>query len=153
PFLLGAGTQEALEVAAWMQSLAAPIGGGEERHLDILERHQARAIKVVDEAAPRDLARRVRCALGQLLPRQRRRTGDRPAGPPARGPVCSDAMLHAQHLAWIPCGAEARQDAAMARELAVVVGEAFPDAERCEVRRPQRADLPLVGGEIGDAVE
>src|SRR5262249_11382801 len=41
----------------------------------------------------------------------------------------------------------------MTRELAVVVGEPLPDAERREVRRPERSDLPLISGEIGDAVE
>src|SRR5207245_5478360 len=37
--------------------------------------------------------------------------------------------------------------------LAVVIGESFPDAERREMRRAQSADLPLVGGEVGDAVQ
>src|SRR5207237_5553406 len=48
---------------------------------------------------------------------------------------------------------EVAQDAAVARELAVVVGKSLPDAERREMRRAQCADLPLVGGEVGDAVQ
>src|SRR5262249_57211480 len=75
------------------------------------------------------------------------------AGPRAGRPVRPAPVLRARPLARIPAGGEAAEDAAVARELAVVVGEPFPDAERGEVRRPQRADLPLVGGEIGDAVE
>ena len=41
----------------------------------------------------------------------------------------------------------------MAAKLAVIVGRAFPDAQRREMRRPQRRHVPLVHGVVGNAVD
>src|ERR1019366_7699777 len=63
------------------------------------------------------------------------------------------AMLHARYLARIPTVEKIAQDSAVAGELAVIVGRAFPDAQRGEVRRSERARVPLVHGVIGDTVD
>src|SRR5262245_46358110 len=47
PFLLRRRAHEALEIAARMQRLAAPIGGGEQRRLDLRPDRRARAVVVV----------------------------------------------------------------------------------------------------------
>ena len=41
PFLLGAGAQPAFEIAARVQAHAAPVAGGEQRRLDVLELRDA----------------------------------------------------------------------------------------------------------------
>ena len=63
PFLLGAGAQVAFEIAAWMQSHAAPVGGGEDRRLDVLELRQPRLVIVIDQP----MAQRIAVAVGAVL--------------------------------------------------------------------------------------
>src|SRR5262245_8522892 len=103
-----------------MQSLAAPIGGGEERHFDLFELDHARAIEVVDQAAPRDLAGRVGVVLGALLRGQIAQARHRLAGDLAHRALVADAVLYAQDLARVPALGEAAEDAAVAGELAVI---------------------------------
>src|SRR5262249_38655900 len=79
--------------------------------------------------------------------------GDRLAGHRALRPAGADAVLHVHHLAARPVDEEVAQDATVAGELAVVVGGAFPDADRGEVRGLERRHVPLVHGVVGDAVE
>ena len=133
PFLLGAGAQIALEIAARMQAHAAPVGGGEQRRLDVLELRQPRPIVVVDQPVAQRVAVAVGAVLRKLLLRQRRRSGDRLAGDDAFRAALADAVLHGGHLARIPAREEVAEDAAVAAELAIVVGRAFPDADRGEV--------------------
>src|SRR5262245_36097224 len=136
-----------------MQPLTAPVGGGEKRHLDVLERDHPGTIEVVDQPALGDLAGNVDAVLGKLMRLQVARSRYRLAGDLAHRALVADAMLHAQHLARVPARGEPAENAAVAGELAVVVGEALPDAERGKMWRFQRRHLPLVGGEIGDAVD
>src|SRR5262245_62989541 len=62
-------------------------------------------------------------------------------------------MLHARHLARVPARQEVAENTAVTGELAVIVGGAVPDAQRGEMRRLERGDLPLVHGVIGNAVD
>src|SRR6185295_20134225 len=62
------------------------------------------------------------------------------------------AVLHGLHLHLLPVLAEAADDAAVARALAVGIVPAFPDADRGEVRRLRRGGAPLVAGVVGNAV-
>src|SRR5262249_41872451 len=153
PLLLRAGGEEAFVVAARMEALPAPVRGTEQRRLDAREVDHPLAVVVIDQAAPQRLARRIGRVLRQYFGRQRLGSCDRLAGDDAARAAIADAVLHAQDLALVPAVGEAAEDAAMASELAVVVGEALPDAERRKMRRAQRADLPLIGREVGDAVE
>ncbi len=63
------------------------------------------------------------------------------------------AVLHRLHLHVVPVLPERRENAAVMRHVAVPVGRAFPHADRGEMRRLQRGDVPLVDAVIGDAVE
>ena len=113
---------------------------------------RARGVVVVDQATAQRLAGEVGAIFFQLLFRQRLRSGHQLAGDHASGAALADAVLHARHLARIPARQEVGEDAAVAAELAVIVGRAFPDAQRGEMRRVERGHLPLVHGVIGDAV-
>ena len=114
PFLLGAGGQIAFEIAARMQSLAAPIRRREQRHLDLLEFGHARPVIVVDEPAPQRFAADVGTVLGELRLRQRRGAGDRLAGDRAARAALADAMLHVRHLPARPALQKVAEDAAVA---------------------------------------
>src|SRR6186997_2373395 len=56
PFLLRAGTQPALEIAARVQAHAAPVAGGQQRRLDILEFRDALAVVIIKKPAALRLA-------------------------------------------------------------------------------------------------
>ncbi len=80
PLLLGAGAQKAFEIAARMQPHAAPVGGGEDRRLDVLELRQPRLVVVVDQP----VAQRVAVAVGAVffeLRSRRASQGPRPVSP------------------------------------------------------------------------
>ncbi len=113
PFLLGAGAQVALEVAARMQAHAAPIGRGEQRRLDILERRQPRLVVIVEQPVAQCVAVAIGAVLFQLFVGQGVGTGDRLAGDDAFRPAPAYAVLHRGDLARIPARIEVRQDAAM----------------------------------------
>src|SRR5882724_13652436 len=66
PFLLRGGADEAFEVAARMQALSAPIGGGEERHGDLVPFRRARLVVVVTERVREDVVAEVAAVLLQL---------------------------------------------------------------------------------------
>ncbi len=53
PFLLGAGGEPALEIAARVQADAAPIGGGQQGRLDVFVHGGARGVVVVAAAVRR----------------------------------------------------------------------------------------------------
>src|SRR5919198_116374 len=63
----------------------------------------------------------------------------------------ADAVLHGLHLHVLPVLAEAADDAAVPRALAVGIVPAFPDADGREVRRLQRGRAPLVARVIREA--
>src|SRR5207244_1407205 len=134
-------------------ALPAPVGRGEQRRLDACEVDHAAAVVIIDQSPAQRLARRIGGVLRELRGRERLRSRDRLAGDDAARTALADAVLHAQDLALVPVIDEAAEDAAVARELAVLIRKSFPDAQRGEMRRPQRADLPLVGGEVGNAVQ
>ena len=114
---------------------------------------RARGVVVVVQNVLLGLSRRVGAIFGELFLGQRHRAGDRLAGHDAFGAAVADAVLHARDLARMPAVEEIAQDAAVAIKLAVKIGRAFPDAQRGQMRRLQRADLPLVHGVIGNAVD
>ena len=153
PFLLRAGAQEALEIAARMQPHAAPVGGREQRRLDVLEFRQPRLVVVVDQAVAQRVAVAIGAVLLQLVVGEVQRPGHRLAGDDALGAALADAVLHGGHLARIPARIEVAEDAAVAAKLAVVVRRALPDAQRGEVLRLERRRLPLVHRVIRDAVQ
>ena len=154
PFLLRGRAHEALEVAARMQPLTAPVRRREERHRDPGPVGQARAPVLV--RGQRVLEARlveVAAAGAQLLLGQGGRPGDPVAGHPAPVAARAAAVLHPHDLRGEPGPAEGAEDAAVVAEVAVEVGRPLPDADGGQMRRLERRHLPLVHGVVGDAVE
>ncbi len=155
PFLLGRRAHEALEIAARMQALAAPVGGREQRHLDLRPvRHARLPIFVGIELAGETVLVEVppvgaELFLGEL---------DR-----ARHPVAVHAALEAARAAPVLERVDLRarpvvretvaENAAVMRHVAIEVGGALPQADRGQVLWLQRRALPLVLGVVGDAVQ
>ncbi len=154
PLVLGGGPHEALEIAARMQRLAAPVGGREKRRLDLRPDRRARPVVVVVERMGADVVAEGAAVPGELGLGQ----GLRPAAPARRGSrdalaALARAVLHGLHLHVVPVFPERAEDAAVMRHVAVPVGGALPDAHGGEVRRLQRRHVPLVDAVIRDAVE
>ena len=110
PFLPRAGAQPAFEIAARVQAHAAPVGGRQQRRLDLLERRRC-------------ARRSSRRASAAVSPRRECRRGSAPssssgsvAGPATSSPVTTlfaprvaDAVLHARDLARIPARRGSRE--------------------------------------------
>ena len=62
-------------------------------------------------------------------------------------------MLDRSDLLAIPVGEERAVDSTVVADVAIEIRGALPHADGCEMRRPQRGDLPLVHPVIGYAVE
>src|SRR5215475_14998746 len=60
--------------------------------------------------------------------------------------LAAQTILHGLDLHVVPVLREGVVDSAVVRQLAVEVGEAFPDADRGEVLWLQARDLPLIDG-------
>jgi hypothetical protein len=127
-----------------VQPHAAPVGGRQQRRVDLLERRSARRVVIVDQSAVFRFARRVGAVFNELFRRQRVGTGDRFSGHRAFCAAAADAVLHACHLARMPTAKEIAQDAAVPAELAIIVGCTLPNTQGGEMRRLERADIPLI---------
>ena len=147
------GAHEALEIAARMQRLAAPIGGGEQRRLDLRPDRRACLVIVVVERVREDFLAEVAAVFRELLLRERLRPAHRLAVHAAPLAALAGAVLHGLHLHVVPVFRKRAEDAAVVRHLAVEVGAALPDAHGGEVGRLQRRHVPLVDGVVGNAVE
>ncbi len=153
PFLLGGGAHEALEIAARMQPLAAPVGGREQGHLDLGPVGRALLVILVIEGMLADLGAEIAAIERELRVGQVLRAAHRLAGDAASLAALARAVLHGLHLHVVPVLPERAEDAAVVRHVAIPVGRAFPDAHGGEVGRLQGRHVPLVDGVVGDAVE
>src|SRR5205814_486241 len=104
------------------------------------------------ELARKERLPHVLAVLLQVFRRQRLGTANELARDAALRAALAHAVLHRLHLHVLPVLAEAADDAAVARALAVGVVPAFPDADRREMRRLRRRGAPLVRGVVRDAV-
>jgi hypothetical protein len=152
PFLLGGRTHEAFEIAARMQALAAPIGGGEQRRHHLVPDRRAVAVIFIVERMGPDLPAEIGAVLGQLFFAQRLWPAHQFAVHAAAFAALAGAVLHGLHLHVVPVLPERGENAAVMRHVAVPVGRAFPHAHGGEMRRLQRGDVPLVHAVIGNAV-
>ena len=153
PLLLARGVEVALDVAARMQALAAPVAIREERHLDFGIVGRARAPELVVELVLEREAAEIEAVGMQHLVGRRFRTADPVAGHRASEAARTEAVLHALHLHVVPIGEEGAEDAAVTAHLAVPVVRALPRADRGQMLRLQRCHLPRVHRVIGDAVD
>ena len=106
----------------------------------IVERVREHERLVVDPVAP------------ELLVAQRLGAGHQLAGRAAAQAALAQPVLRPGEGARKQVVHELAIDAAMAGDVAVMVGGALPHADGGEVRRFQRRRVPLVHGEVGDAV-
>ena len=138
-----------------MQPLPAPVGGREQRRLDLAPVRHARLPVLVGIELARDAVLvEVAPVLAELFLRQRLRTGHPVAVHAALEAAGAAAVLHAVDLRLRPVLHEAAvEDAAVVRHVAVEVGRALPQADRREVLGLQRGGLPLVLRVVGNAVE
>ncbi len=151
PFLLRAGPHVTFDIAAQMQALAADIGAGQERHLNIRQMRRAAGEVVLVERVGALLARQVGAVSRQDFVGQSLGAGDELAGVGTDAAARADAVLHIGHLVRIPADPKRAENAAMAHRVAVEIGRTLEGADRGEVRRALGRHLPLVHRIIGDA--
>jgi hypothetical protein len=128
PFLLGARAQEAFEIAARVQSHAAPVCRRQKRGFNLFKCGSARRVVIVQQAPPSRFARNIGAVFREFVSTERRRSGHQLAGDRALCAARADAVLHACDLARIPAGQKVAENAAVTAHLAIVVGRALPDA-------------------------
>src|SRR5437773_8377445 len=71
PFVLRRSAHKALEIAAWVQALPAPICGGQKRHGDLVPSHRSRAVVVIVERMRADLVAKIATVAVELTIRKR----------------------------------------------------------------------------------
>ena len=153
PFLFRRRAEEALEIAARVQRLAAPVRGRKQRHLDLRPVRQHRLVEIVVERM-REIGLAEIVAVGaHLLVGERLRAGYPVAVHAAAMAFDAKPVLHGLDLHVVPVLREGVVDAAVVAELAIEIGKAFPDADGGEVLGLQARDLPLVDGVVGDAAQ
>src|SRR5258708_8529065 len=128
PFLRRRRAPEALEIAAGMQALATPIGGGEQGRGDLRPHRRARLVVVVVERTGENLVAENAAVACELRLAQRPRPADELAGDAALGPMFPQPVLHRAHLHVVPVGPEGREHPAMVRHLPVPVPVSLPHA-------------------------
>src|SRR6266542_1944194 len=79
PFLYRLRPRAAFEIAARVQALAAPVGGREQRHVDVLPYRRARLVVFVIERMRADLLAEIAAVFCKLVVRQRFRSAYQPA--------------------------------------------------------------------------
>src|SRR5215510_905665 len=144
PPLLGRGPHKPLEIAAWMQSLAAPVGGREQRRDDLVPLGRARLVVLVIEGMGYDFGAKVRAVFGEFSVWQRLGSAYQLAVNAAALAPLAGPVLHGLDLHVIPVLPKRRENAAVVRHVAIPVGSAFPDAHSGEVGRLQRSHVPLI---------
>src|SRR5205823_1554667 len=123
-----------------------------ERHAHLAELGAALAIVRAVYLAREERLPHVFAVARQLLIAQRLRAAGQLTGVRIFLPARTHAVLHGLHLHVLPVLAEAADDAAVPRALAIGVVPAFPDADRREVRGHRRRGAPLVRRVVRDAV-
>ena len=152
PFIPGRRTDKALEVAARVQALPAPVGGGKQRYRNLREIGAALAVVRPVHLARQKLAPHVFPITDQFVFRQRFRPANQLARDAVSGAALALAVLHGLHLHVLPVLAEGADDAAVAVAVAVGVVPALPGADRGEVRRLRRRRAPLAARVVRNAV-
>src|SRR6267154_2408722 len=152
PFLFRGRAREALEVAARVQALTAPVRRREERHGDPGKIGTALGVVRPPELARQERLPHVLAVLLQFRGRKRFRAAYRLASDAALRTALALPVLHRLHLHVLPVLAEAADDSAVARALTVGVVPAFPHADRREVRRLRGGGAPLVARVVRNPV-
>src|SRR5258706_7654033 len=119
PLLRGCRSHEALEIATGMQSLAAPIRRGKQRHGHLGPIGRAALAVVVVERVREEIGAEIAPVGGQLYLRERLRPTHEITGSAAAGPALSKPVLHRLDLHVVPVCPERTINAAVMRSIAV----------------------------------
>ena len=153
PALRRRGAGVGLEVAPRVQSLAAPVGRGQERHRHLVPHRRAVGVVPVVEGVRQDVLAEGATVGGQFLLAERRR----PRGQLARVGVDrtagAEAVLDGLDLHVVPVVPEGAENAAVVGGVPVPLRGALPGDHRHEVRRLAGGHRPLVHGVVRDARE
>src|SRR5215475_3887760 len=153
PLLLRCRLEEALEIAARMQRLSAPIRGRQQGHLDLrpVGKHSL-VVLVVHGMSEIGLAEIVAVA-AQRFVRERLRSRDPVAVHAAAIALGAQSILNGLDLHVVPVLGKGIVDAAVVAELAIEVGKTLPDADRREMFWLHTRHFPLVDGVVRDATQ
>src|SRR5262245_48139018 len=102
PFVFGRRAEEALEIAARMQRLPAPVCGREERRLYLRPDWRAATVVIVFQWMGADVVAERHAVAGELLLRQRLRSADELTMHAAALAALARAVLHGLHLHVVP---------------------------------------------------
>src|SRR4029079_12008941 len=122
PFLLRSGTHKSFEIASWMQYLAAPVGGREQRRYDLVPLRRARLVIVVVHRMRCDLGTKIGAVSRKFRFRQSLRTAHQLAVRAAALSPFAGAVLNRLDLHVVPVFPEGREHATVMRHVAVPVG-------------------------------
>src|SRR5215469_13165975 len=128
-----------------------PVGSRQYGDGDLRKIRAALSVKAVIQHVRENGSRCVGRVPVQFAVGQRLRSGHRPAGNPVLASVVADAMLYARYLRRVPLPDEDVQYSAVAGEVPVEVAATLPRADRGQMRRLERGDLPLVNCVVRDA--
>src|SRR5947199_4136780 len=110
-------------------------------------------VLVAGEGIPPAVLVEVAAVAAELLLGQCGWPGDPVAVHAAAVSLRAATVLDANDLRGEPRPPERAEDAAVVTEVAIVIGGALPDADRGEMRRLERRDLPLVHRVVGNPVQ
>src|SRR5262249_55200373 len=137
-----------------MQTLAAPIGGREQRRHDLRKIGKPRSPeRVGGQATDAGIDAPVSPLCCELLLTQRAWPGNQLTIDVAAPAPLTATMLHRMNVFLDPEVAEQAVNSSVPGELAINVGATFPHAYRREMRWLKRGHLPLVHGEIRHSIE
>jgi hypothetical protein len=106
PFLLAGGADEALDIAAKMEAVAAPVARREHRHRDFLPDGGAFPVKRIVERVGQRVSHHVRPVLGQLRLGQRVGARDQQPAVGVDRTALAQSVLHRHHLYLEPVAPE-----------------------------------------------
>src|SRR6266446_10097696 len=102
PLLPRCGLNEALEIPARMKTLAAPIGGGKQRHCDLVPHGRASAMICVVERMGENVMTEIGPVAGELVLAKRLWSADKLAVHGRAPAALSGSVLHGLDLHVVP---------------------------------------------------
>ncbi len=151
PFVLGPGQQEAVEVAAGVDTLPSPIGRREERYLDLPDVDRPRPVPVVVERVLLDRCEVVHPVGREFIFWQRHRSRHRLACVGVDRRTVAATVLNRVDLGRLPSTGELTEDPPVIKGVPVLIVEAFPGDERRQVGSAAGGGRPAHDGVVGDA--
>src|SRR5262245_63260037 len=132
-----------------MQTLAAPIGGREQRRDHLVPYRRACLVILIVQRMRHEFGAEIRTVPSEFFFRQGFRPAHEFAVNTAALAALAGAVLNGLDLHVVPVFPKGRENAAVMRHVAIPVGSAFPDEHGRQMRRLQGSDMPLLDAVIG----